>query len=347
MAFSAADSAQPEQGALSRLVSPAAGSRSFSVPYESVDGGNYYYLISFGGSQQFFAKLWVYSNRTYGQLVSDANESRKLVAEYDSKRGASSAIPASLRNATSRMSNYTSGFASSQSECRRLMGLRNRNCTSFDTCQKACYAVTSFCLEIAQQFGKPFIYQLWQYENDTRDLLSLSASERLLAKEVSSAPTAQNMQSYAAVLGKMDVISTRMVTNNIFVKERYCDPPPLSLTAMRDARLGVASAITLTGEISGADSRAAQFAANAKKYSKSQYAIDLTSAANGGGNKNNSNSSAMPPVPNSSVNSGFVMPSIPNLGGSLLLPAGAFCASVAIIAIIAFMVFSKMGKGRI
>jgi len=209
---------------------------------------------------------------------------------------------------------------------------------------KACYAITSFCLEIAQQFGKPFIYDLWQYENDTRDLLSLSSSERLLAKELSTSPSVAGMNSYATVLDKMDVISTRMVSNNIFVKERYCDPPPLSLSTIRDARLDVSKALSFSNAISGIDARAAQFSENAKKYSKNQTITNLALPL---ATQDKTAANSTPEIIANESKSGIAIPQIPKPDSAIvLLPLGAFCGSIAIAGLVAAVFYFKQ-KGRL
>jgi len=51
--------------------------------------------------------------------------------------------------------------------CRRLVGIDNNKCVNYETCQKACYSSTPFCLPIALDEGKSFIYDVWKYENLT------------------------------------------------------------------------------------------------------------------------------------------------------------------------------------
>ncbi len=328
----------PDGGSLSLLLSPLVGAKPYAVDWESSDSGNYHYLISQGGTPLAFAKLWKENGDTYGYLVSDEKEALALVQKYDSSKAPASGIPALVSSATSRMQGFTDGFDESQAECRRLMGLANRTCDSFDSCQKACYAVTSFCQEIAAQFGKPFIYDLWQYENDTKSVHSLYSQSLASAQAAGQNPSAENLIRYAQSLENLDMVSTRMVKDSIFVTERYCGTPPLSLGKIRDARLDIAKARQAFELQSSVKERAAQLASNAKKAYPAGEKISLAPNALPSQPKN-SNATASQPISQNAL-------SLPDGLGKYVLPlaialGGAFALMLAAAGAIAYLALKK------
>ena len=54
--------------------------------------------------------------------------------------------------------------------CRILLGTDRTKCVSFETCQRACYSVTSFCQPVALGVGKKFVDEIWIFENNSRAL---------------------------------------------------------------------------------------------------------------------------------------------------------------------------------
>ncbi|GEM_PF-5956194 len=252
--------AEVSGASLSMLVSLADGaSSSFSVPYETSFGGSHYYMIAFQNNNSAYAKLWQDGDRTAGQFVSGTPEALKLVMKNLEDRNANASVASLSKSAALRLEGLPANFTSSQKECRRIMGLGKRECTSYATCLKACNSVPSFCMEVASHLGGKFILALWQYENDTRDFFDLAKNERSAASMASAYPTEENLKDYALALEELDDLGARLTKNSLLVREMYC-APPFSPGIVGASRVEVARARDLLLEISKADETAEAFA---------------------------------------------------------------------------------------
>ena len=91
---------------------------------------------------------------------------------------------------------YKEGVA----KCRILTGTDTRPCTDFESCQRACYAVTSFCLPVALGAGRTFVNVIWGFENDSTALDIAYAQENSSYAVFSSSKTKENMAAYLSSL---------------------------------------------------------------------------------------------------------------------------------------------------
>ncbi|MFA6214033.1 MAG: hypothetical protein WC717_02030 [Candidatus Micrarchaeia archaeon] len=67
--------------------------------------------------------------------------------------------------------------AKGEAACRVLLGTDRHECSSFESCLKACYSVTSFCQPIALGAGRAFVNAMWEFENGSRALGRAYADE--------------------------------------------------------------------------------------------------------------------------------------------------------------------------
>lgn len=80
--------------------------------------------------------------------------------------------------------------------CRRMMGLDRIDCYSYETCQKACYASTSFCLPIALDMGKEMVFDVWDYQNKSKAVEATILQSESKYQIFEGSPTQANFINY-------------------------------------------------------------------------------------------------------------------------------------------------------
>lgn len=116
-----------------------------------------------------------------------------------------------------------------ENKCRVLTGTDRHECNDFDSCQKSCYSVTSFCQPIALGAGRPFINTIWEFENNSRDLSLAYKAENesysLLVKNSSK----ENAEGYLDAVSELNRAATKAYSNQLYYGYSYCFLPEYSL----------------------------------------------------------------------------------------------------------------------
>ena len=81
-------------------------------------------------------------------------------------------------------------------ECLRMMGLEKELCGSYDSCQKACYSSTGFCMPIALNIGQPHIYDVWRYSNMTKNIRDAIADAKNSYFRLQEESDSSNFEQY-------------------------------------------------------------------------------------------------------------------------------------------------------
>ncbi|GEM_PF-1407828 len=124
-----------------------------------------------------------------------------------------------------------------ETKCRVLTGTDRTECTSFETCQKACYSVTSFCLPIALGSGRVFINYIWEFENDSIALDKAYENEKTAYSLLEEDFTSQNMEDYVLSLEEINRAATKASSSPLFYGYSFCFSPDYSLSIITNLQL--------------------------------------------------------------------------------------------------------------
>ena len=146
--------------------------------------------------------------------------------------GRSPDVVAGLLPVHSGITEIQANRKSGESKCRTLIGTDRYGCTSFDSCQLACYSVTSFCQPVALGTGRDFINIIWAFENNTRLLDSAYAREEAAFSILSANASRENFLAYLTTLEELNRQATRASSSQLYDAYSYCFSPDYSLSRL-------------------------------------------------------------------------------------------------------------------
>ncbi len=136
-----------------------------------------------------------------------------------------------------------------EDRCRILLGTDRHPCTDFESCQKACYSVTSFCQVVALGTGRTFINLAWAFENDSASLASAYGREQLAFKAFEANMSANTSAEYLASLHEISSATTRATSSQIYSDYSYCFLPDYNLSEVNSIYLSALQAYTNASRI--------------------------------------------------------------------------------------------------
>jgi hypothetical protein len=119
--------------------------------------------------------------------------------------------------------------SSGESECRRLLGTDHFECASYDSCQKACYSVTSFCIRFALGIGRDFVNEVWAFENNTFYLDQAYEREQAAYAQFRANSTRESALSYLSSLKDINRAATRSASSMLYSDYSFCFSPEYGL----------------------------------------------------------------------------------------------------------------------
>lgn len=120
-----------------------------------------------------------------------------------------------------------------EKECRRLMGTDTHECNGEDSCQKACYSVTSFCMQIALGTGKHFIGYIWDMENRTKSLAAGLAAENFSYNLLKANFTPQGVFAYRSAFFSINRDASAIIANPL--QNWLCPMPNFDMGRLTNA----------------------------------------------------------------------------------------------------------------
>ena len=132
--------------------------------------------------------------------------------------------------------------APGEADCRRVLGTDTHPCTDFDSCQKACYSVTSFCQEVALGAGSDFVNAIWGFENGSRLLDAAYGNESSSFAAFEANSSQQDAVAYLASLQAINVAATSASSNQLFSGYSYCAEPDYNLSGITAMELAAQNA---------------------------------------------------------------------------------------------------------
>jgi len=162
-------------------------------------------------------------------------------------------------------------YKAGEATCRILTGTGNSSCTSFTSCQTACYAVTSFCLPIALGSGAPFINAIWDFENDSSSLNLAYAHEEEAYVSLQQSTTRENLENYVASLERIKSAATNASLSPLYDGYSYCFKPDYALDNITSILLAAEAKSALCSSVDDCESWQICDAANRLCVSRQGY----------------------------------------------------------------------------
>jgi hypothetical protein len=109
--------------------------------------------------------------------------------------------------------------------CRILLGTDRTACVSFETCQRACYSVTSFCQPVALGAGRNFVNTMWMFENDSRALEAAYDAENASYAAFAEDMSQERALAYLDAVGNAGADAERAAGSQLFYEYSFCFSP--------------------------------------------------------------------------------------------------------------------------
>jgi len=168
----------------------------------------------------------------YSLLNSTETVGPFLVSYYASK----SITPALYSNLSKVLPHMLAFNASrNESDCDKLTGMDVRECYDRTSCQKACYAITSFCQTIAIGSGWPFIDAMLDFNIDTAHMDNLSSQFKPVFTEAAESPSLQTIDNALSLVLETNVLASKLRQNPIYSAYIIC-PQTMSFYDLREAK---------------------------------------------------------------------------------------------------------------
>jgi len=140
------------------------------------------------------------------------------------------------------ISSVSGNYAKGEAKCRVLTGTDRTACTSFDTCQKACYSVTSFCQPIALGTGRAFIEEIWEFENSSKALGEAYLNEGVMHAALLDGITHEEAVAYLDSLVALNRAATQASNSALYDGYSYCFEPDYALPVITNMQLSAQKA---------------------------------------------------------------------------------------------------------
>ena len=226
------------------------------------------------------------------------------------------------------MANHEKGEA----KCRILTGTDRTACTDFESCQKACYSVTSFCLNIALGSGRVFVNEIWKFENDSRALDAMYLNESTAYSTLLDGITPDEARTYLNTLIGVNRAATTASKSALYDGYSYCFKPDYALPVITNMQLTAQKRyaqsepfFTLTEKAKLVRSRTLAALEAASDQKKDALAAQAArDAANAKKNTSISQNTSAPPVPARAAQDNLTVPIIVFAVLVFVFAAGAY-----------------------
>ena len=169
------------------------------------------------------------------QPLTAPDEIESALADYYSSQGYSPNI--SFTDVHSGLMSVMAKHEKGEAKCRILTGTDRTACTDFESCQKACYSVTSFCLNIALGTGRAFVNEIWKFENDSRTLDSAYLNESTAYSTLLDGITPAEARTYLDTLISVNRAATTASKSALYDGYSYCFEPDYALPVITNMQL--------------------------------------------------------------------------------------------------------------
>jgi len=223
---------QSEATALASQLMPQ--NASFTISNFTYRGSASYAIISNNTIQGFVLPSIFFNQPT---LELDRDGIANALQAYYLSQGYSPQALTKLSSVHAGLQSIKDLHRRGEAKCRVLLGTDRFPCYDFETCQKACYSVTSFCLQVALGAGRSFVNSVLEFENNSRTLDNSYEIEQQAYAKLAENGTEWNAQLYLSSIDSINRAAKRASQSPLYGEYSYCFSPDYSLPVIANLQL--------------------------------------------------------------------------------------------------------------
>jgi hypothetical protein len=170
-----------------------------------------------------------------GQPLTDAANIEGALAAYYSSQGYSPNL--TFSDVHAGIESVSDNYQPGEAKCRVLTGTDRTKCIDFESCQRACYSVTSFCQPIALGTGRVFIDEIWKFENSSLGLDKAYLGEQVAHSALPDGITHEEALAYLDSLVTLNRAATQASNSQLYDAYSYCFEPDYALPVITNMQL--------------------------------------------------------------------------------------------------------------
>ncbi len=223
---SAADNSSYPAGAKQFGYSVVPPGNGFSVENFTCNGSAVYAIVSYDEPEAFFSLSSAQGAVFPGvRPAMDAPAIAEYLDCYYVKIGHSKDLAGSFSRVHAEIAKLSDDDDRGEAGCRILLGTDRTKCDSFESCQRACYSVTSFCQPVALGAGRRFVSEIWAFENNSRALNDAYAEETRAYAAFEGNASQENALAYLAILNKTNADVDVAAVSPLYYDYSFCFSP--------------------------------------------------------------------------------------------------------------------------
>ena len=303
---------------------------NFTIEDFSFQGTPAYAVVSGGEPYGIFVRA-----SPEPRAVTGEKELQSALYSYYVSEGYSPRPISELGTMHDGIKNASTAYLDGEAKCRVLTGTDRYQCDDFDSCLLACYSVTSFCQPIALAVGKPFINEIWKFENSSSTLGNAYKIESQAFENLSSNASDYNVRFYLYSIDRAEWAAQTAASSQLYYGYSYCFQPDYSLDALAKLKRAAHDYYSSAGPF-------------LKLASETSLVQGRTLAAMGKMGPNQTQDASQPE--NTPKLAGAMVNSKPvpaTDGGAQAIPIPAMLGAAAVlVAIAGYAISRKMGRGQ-
>jgi len=198
----------------------------FSVENFTCNGNTAYAIVSYDEPEAFFTLSGAQGADFPGiRPTIDENAIAEALNCYYAENGHNPNLAENFSKIHMEIAGLQDDDDRGEAGCRILLGTDTRECTSFESCQRACYSVTSFCQPVALGAGRAFVNEIWAFENSSHALdAAYSEEEEAYAKFAENASNERALGYLGAINGTF-AAAEQAAMSPLFYDYSFCFSP--------------------------------------------------------------------------------------------------------------------------
>jgi len=206
-----------------QMVSPGIG---FSVENFTCGGKTAYAIVSYDEPAAFFTLSEAQGADFPGiRPTTEAGAIADALYCYHAENGHTPNLTEGFTKTHSEIAKLQDDDDRGEAGCRILLGTDTRECTSFESCQRACYSVTSFCQPVALGAGRAFVSEIWAFENNSHALDAAYSEEEKAYAAFAENASERAARGYLGAINRTFTAAEQAAMNPLFYDYSFCFSP--------------------------------------------------------------------------------------------------------------------------
>ncbi|GEM_PF-6819351 len=166
-------------------------------------------------------------------LLNSTEAVRPFLVSYYASKNITPALYSNLSQVLPHMLAFNA--SRNESDCDKLTGMDVRECYDRESCQKSCYAITSFCQTIAIGSGWYLIDSMLEFNNDTAQMDNLSGQFAPVFTEAAERPSLESIDCALGLVVETNILASKLRQNPLYSAFEIC-PQAMSFYDLREAK---------------------------------------------------------------------------------------------------------------